>query len=151
MNSKRSSHCARPRSSSATSPSQASVSPGTISNARFGFLAIFCFFAIIYLQRQVRFSCFFVVFLYAPQRQFFCCGTNLFNTGFEDWKHIYGRENNSVPDSCCQRFWSNILSSNPCFHIQGVGSLRCRCLGIGSSKPGDTDDDDDDDDGDNLR
>jgi len=37
------------------------------------------------------------------QRQFFCCGTNLFNTGFEDWKHIYGRENNSVPDSCCQR------------------------------------------------
>ena len=42
------------------------------------------------------------------QRQFFCCGTNLFNTGFEDWKHIYGRENNSVPDSCCQR-WPNFF------------------------------------------
>ena len=42
------------------------------------------------------------------QRQFFCCGTNLFNTGFEDWKHIYGRENNSVPDSCCQR-WQNFV------------------------------------------
>ena len=51
-----------------------------------------------------------------------------------------------MPDSCCQRFLSNILSSNPCFHIQGVGGLRCRCLGIGSSKPGDTDDDDDEDD-----
>ena len=47
------------------------------------------------------------------QRQFFCCGTNLFNTGFEDWKHIYGRENNSVPDSCCQRWWSSVRD----FHL----------------------------------
>ena len=45
------------------------------------------------------------------QRQFFCCGTNLFNVGFEDWKHIYGRENNSVPDSCCQRWISLTLAS----------------------------------------
>ena len=35
------------------------------------------------------------------QRQYFCCGTLLFNTGFQDWKNNFGKENNSVPDSCC--------------------------------------------------
>eukprot|EP00092_Neocalanus_flemingeri_P021988 GFUD01023846.1.p1 GENE.GFUD01023846.1~~GFUD01023846.1.p1 ORF type:complete len:360 (+),score=86.19 GFUD01023846.1:63-1142(+) len=35
------------------------------------------------------------------QRQFFCCGTLLFNNGFFDWKFGYGKLNNSVPDSCC--------------------------------------------------
>jgi hypothetical protein len=35
------------------------------------------------------------------QRQFFCCGILNFNNGFLDWKNSYGRQNNSVPDSCC--------------------------------------------------
>jgi len=35
------------------------------------------------------------------QRQYFCCGALLFNTGYMDWKSSFGKFNNSVPDSCC--------------------------------------------------
>jgi len=35
------------------------------------------------------------------QRQFQCCGTINFNTGYRDWKSSFGAANNSVPDSCC--------------------------------------------------
>ena len=37
------------------------------------------------------------------QTQYLCCGTLNYNTGYLDWKNSYGRDNNSVPDSCCHQ------------------------------------------------
>ena len=37
------------------------------------------------------------------QTQYMCCGTLNFNSGYTAWKMSYGRENNSVPDSCCHQ------------------------------------------------
>ena len=54
------------------------------------------------------------------QRRLSCCGVTLFNSGFEDWRLSYGRDNDSVPDSCCHRCLS--LSSSPA--PQGVSWLR---------------------------
>ena len=68
------------------------------------------------------------------QRQFFCCGTNLFNTGFEDWKHIYGRENNSVPDSCCQR-WPTINFFHPILVFIFRESEACGAGALAASAP----------------